>query len=241
MSQKEVLKSLEGVLESFLDRVVAHKQPRLQVLEGINRLDDIARMSGDSFEITDRIGQWFAGNNRLLSESRLRSADINRISTILDEIKGRLDLGDDAPPAVHKISSEIERWNRTTHPAPPEAPAAPHKHRPAIVLRRGPESAPPKPPLPGIDEVDSIERFRRALKRSSDLFEDFAGNKKHVLSALDDALTSATVQKNKDALILSAFVIYYLKQVGYKVEPFVQRLKKAEELIKGSPHHVEAG
>jgi len=238
LSQKEVLKSLEGVLESFLDRVVAHKQPRLQILEGINRLDDIARTSGNTYEITDRIGEWFAGNNRLLSESRLRSADVSRITGILNEIKGRLDLGEDAPPAAHKISSEIDRWRRTTSAA---APTAPGRGRNKIVLSRGPESAPPKPDLPGLDEVDSIERFRLFLSRASDLYEDFAGNKKHVLSVLDDALTSATVQKNKDALILSAFVIYYLKQVGYKVEPFVQRLKKAEELMKGSLHHVEAG
>jgi hypothetical protein len=234
VSQQQVLVQLEQVLEAFLDRVVTFKEPRLRVLEGINRLDDIARTTEDSLEMTDRIGEWFAANNPLLNEKRLRAADVNRISGILGEIRSRLDLTDEAPPAMHKISSEIERWK---HAASGE--------REKIVLRRGPEQmsqpAPAPHPAPTApDDSDSIARFERFFEHAHNLFKDFSGNKKHLLSALDDSLLAATVGKNKDALILSAFIIYYLKQNGYKVEPFVKRLKKAEELIKGGLSHAEA-
>lgn len=226
MNQQAVLKSLEGVLESFLEQVVSHKQPRLQVLEGISRLDDIARTTDRGLEITDRIGDWFAANNPLLSESRLRPADISRIDLILNEIKGRLDLGDEAAPATQKISSEIDRWRRS---------GVEHDGR-KIVLRRGPETAAPAPRPHFAEQADSIDRFRTFFERARNLFEDFAGNKKHLLSALDDSLSSATIQKSRDALILSSFIIYYLKQNGYKVDPYVQRLRKAQELLKGHPH-----
>lgn len=224
MSQKEVLKSLEAVLESFLERVVAVKQPRLQVLEGINRLDDIARSSSPGSEITDRIGEWFADNNKLLQEKHLRGGDINRIGHILEEIRARLELTEDAPPAMHKIASEIDRWK--------SSPGRTADSREKIVLRRGPETTPARPTVKP-EETDSIERFRAEFDRCRALFEDFAGNKKHLLSVLDEALTSATVQKNRDALILSAFMIYFLKLNSYKVEPFVKRLKQAEQLVKG--------
>jgi hypothetical protein len=56
------------------------------------------------------------------------------------------------------------------------------------------------------------------------------------MSVLGDALNSAVLQKNRQALLLSALIIYYLKQNGYMVEPFVKRLKEAEHLQKGVGH-----
>lgn len=231
MNQVNTLKSLEQVLEAFLERVVGHKQPRLHVLEGINRLDDIARTSEDGIEFTDRVGEWFAANNRLLDENQLRTGDINRISGILAEIRDRLELGEDAPPAARKISSEIDRWRTGS------------AKQARIILNRGPETSPqptsaPRPPVeePG----DSIARFDDFLRHAQALFADAAGNKKHLISVLDDLLTAATLRHNKDSLILSAFIIYYLKLGNYKVEPFVRRLKHAEELVKGGRGHAEA-
>ncbi len=231
MSQERVLKSLEQVLEAFLDRVVAYKQPRLQVLEGINRLDEIARTPSQSTEITDQIGEWFAANNRLLSDDNLRAGDITRIGDILGEIKLRLDLGTDAPPAVRKISSEIDRWRTNTGRTEKITLHRPPETVPAPQSTPGPTAAQPRPVVP--EDSDSIARFDRFLKHAMDLYTDYAGNKKHLLSVLDDLLTAAELRQNKDALILSGFLIYYLKLGNYKVEPFVRRLKKAEEILKG--------
>ena len=41
-------------------------------------------------------------------------------------------------------------------------------------------------------------------------------------------------QNNKEALILSALIIYYLKLDSYKVSPYVQRLKAVEKSFKES-------
>ncbi|HQL23326.1 MAG TPA: hypothetical protein PKY95_02800 [candidate division Zixibacteria bacterium] len=228
MSQIHTLKSLEQVLETFLERVVVYKQPRLQVLEGINRLDDLARTPDPGTDFTEQVGEWFAAHNRLLDQKQLRTADLNRIGGILAEIRSRLDLGGDSPPAAHKISSEIERWRSGAPTAVP----------PRITLARGPERSSPPPPV--TDPGDSIARFGDFLTHAQALYADTAGNKKHLLSVLDDLLSAATLRQNKDALILSAFIIYYLKLGNYKVEPFVKRLKHAEELVKGGQSHAEA-
>jgi hypothetical protein len=37
---------------------------------------------------------------------------------------------------------------------------------------------------------------------------------------------------------LSAFIIYYLKQNNYKVDPYVRRLKEAEAQIRDERQHA---
>jgi len=219
VSRLRTLKSLEVVLESFLDRAVALKEDRLRVLNGINRLDDIAREVRGNVDDADRIGGWFAAHNRWLDERALRPADRQRIDSILQHIRGELHLSDAASPATRKIATEIDRWTR------PQS-ASPETGAPKLVLKRGTEQTPAEP-------GDSVGKFRQTLNRVSRLFDDASGNKAHLMSALDDALRSAYEQRNRDALLLSATIIYYLKQNGYKVEPFVARLKRAEQLLKG--------
>jgi hypothetical protein len=215
------LRSLEVVLESFLDRAVALKENRLRVLSGINRLDDIARQFDSSPDITDRVGGWFAEHNRWLEDRVLRPADRQRIGDILDHIREGLQLDESATPAARKIAAEINRW------APqPTAPTG--TLPPKLILKRGAEQTAPS-------QSETITKYADTLKRLNALFADVSGNKMHLMSALDDALRSAYEQRSRDALLLAAGIVYYLKINGYKVEPFVQRLKRAEKLLTGGP------
>jgi hypothetical protein len=93
-----------------------------------------------------------------------------------------------------------------------------------ITLRKGPETAVAAHP----SSHDSIAEFGQALKAMDAMFEAASRDRAHLMSVLGDALNSAVLQKNRQALLLSALIIYYLKQNGYMVEPFVKRLKEAE-------------
>lgn len=220
MNYVSALQSLEKLLESFLEQAVTVKEHRLRVLDGINRLDDVARASKGGKDITVNLGEWFAEHNSWLEEDGLKLGDAKRINQILTEIKGGLLTSADSSPATDKVSSEIDRWSERTKPAVPK-----------LVLKRGPES--PTDPV-----EDSIVMFDRILKRVSNLYADVSGSQKHILSALDDSLQSAKEQKSNDALLLSAFIIYYLKQSNYRVEPYVKRLKDAEGVIKAEKGHA---
>ena len=215
MSRQETLKSLEQLLESFLGRAVAAKEKRMRVIDGVDRLGGLFRESTQGADITDRIGEWFAEHNQWLADNSLKPADVDRISRLLGGIKRKLDIQPDHSPAQEKINSEIGRWDKAARAVPTK-----------VVLKRGAERV----PLSKVDG-DTIGPFETVLARMMDLFKDYAASKKHVLSALDDALKSAVLQRNKDTLLLSAFIIYYLKIEGYKVEPYVKRLKQAESLI----------
>ena len=222
MSRDQSLRKLEQVLESFLDRAVALKENRLQVLGGIDRLDDIARGLSGGDDLSEDVGNWFAEHNRWLTDDVLRPADRNRIGEILTHIQHDISPEDDsATAAMTKIRSEIDRWSGAVS----RGEAQP------VTLKRGAETA-------GSAAEDSIGRFRTVFSRMENLLADMTAGKAHILSVLDEALKKADVQRDKEALILSGLIIYYLKQQRYKVEPYVRRLKEAERRQERSGRHA---
>jgi hypothetical protein len=223
VTRTQELKQLEARLERFLSDAVTRKEARLDVVSGINRLDNIARGGSGEADITAEVGNWFASYNRLLSENKLKPTDTSRINIILARINNRLSEGEETP-ARRKIASEIQRWQQSTSGKGLR-----------IVLKRSPEKAPPVvAATPKSDQTpDTLEQFREVMKRLQMRFEEHAASRQHVLSALDDALKSAELQNNREALLLSALMIYYLKQKSYKVEPYVARLRTAELQQKG--------
>lgn len=215
MSNTDTLISLESLLESFLDRVVNMKEKKLSVLEGINSLDDISRMSSDGLDVTDEIGGWFARHNRWLTDHSLKDGELNRITDMLTRIKTDITKDSIKTPAKMKIQTEIDRWSHK-----------PAKTGQKMTLKRPPETAETE------DRSDTISLFIKKLSKLTAIFMDHSGSKQHILTVLDEVLLSASTQMNKDALILSAFIIYYLKQNGYMVEPYVKKLKEAETLYR---------
>lgn len=215
------LKSLEVVLESFLHRVVELKGERLAVKESINRLDDIARKESTQKDFSMEVGDWFAEHNDWLTEKTIRPDDASRISKILSQIKDGLTASPDRSQEIEKVSSEIERWQDTLTPGPRKLDSTLQK----LVLRRGGETI-------AEIEKDSILKFTEHFESMFERWKDVSGGKAHIMSALDDCLNSAYLQLNEEALILSGFIIYYLRLKNYLVEPYVKRLKAAESLIK---------
>jgi actin-related protein len=219
LSRAETLHSLESLLEQFLQRAVALKEERLHVLDGINRLDDIARGANAGSDLTEEVGGWFAQHSTWLQSQTLRPADQHRIRDLLDSIKHELERSPDVSPAQVKIHREIDRWATGEKPAEPVV-------REKIVLTRGPEGE-------RKSDDDTIAMYDNELTRMQAIFRDMSANKTHIMTILDDALLSAKHQQSRDALLLSASIIYYLKLNRYKVDPYVKRLKEAEKLLAG--------
>jgi len=215
------LKSLEVVLESFLHRAVAQKEDRLSVMESINRLDDIARQDSASKNISLETGDWFAEHNDWLTEKTIRPADAGRISGILSQIRDGLDSSAEKSLETEKVTSEIDRWQDKLKPRPKRLDSS----LPKLVLRRTGETI-------AETEKDSILKFNEKFESLFKRWKDVSTGRPHILSALDDCLSSAYLQLNEEALILSGFIIYYLRLKNYLVEPYVKRLKAAESLIK---------
>jgi hypothetical protein len=215
LTHQDCLIKLRRSIESFLHRALQQKEQRLRVLDGINRLDDIARGdTGDRFG--EAVGEWFARHNPRLDQGEFRPGDIDRIGGILKQIQEGL-KDRESSPEMQKISSEIDRWDEAVG-----------RSGRSITLKRGPEARAP--------QDDSIALFAGTLEKTTGLFGDLSAGRKHLLSVLDESLKAAQLQNNREALLLSAVIIYYLKSGGYKVEPYVKRLKEAERLQKEASH-----
>ena len=222
MSERtRTLKSLEVVLESFLHRAVELKGERLIVLEGINRLDDIARQGSTQKDFSLEVGDWFAEHNDWLNEKAIRPADAGRISSILSQIRDGLETSTEKSQETEKVSSEIERWQDKLKPKPKKLDSSLQR----LVFKRSGETI-------AEIEKDSILKFTEQFESMFERWKDVSGGRPHILSALDDCLNSAYLQLNEEALILSGFIIYYMRLKNYLVEPYVKRLKAAESLIK---------
>jgi len=226
LSEYRTLKSLEIVLESFLTRVVDVKAERIEILSGMNRLDDLARSAASGQDVCDEVGEWVAERRPWLDNQRLRASDLSRIDGMLDEISRRLPGPQSSSPVHQKVSDVIDKWRVQA--------AAPARN---LILKRGPEVRPDRA-APETSRPDSLTSFGELLTRISTLYRETSAGKGHLLSVLDDLLTKATVQKNREALILAGWLIYYLKQGNYKVSPFVRRLKEAEKLLAEGVGHV---
>jgi hypothetical protein len=234
VSRTDTLRSLEIVLESFLERAVRLKENRLRVLGGINRLDDIARHCRrpdrlDGADLTDQMGAWFAAYRPWLQDQSLRPGDRHRLRQILDGIQQDFQPRQDETPATRKIAGELNRW-RSDLAAPPATETPKPATGPKLVLKKGPESLEEAGVHPS--SQDSIGLFAGSLQSMAAIFHDLAHNRQHLMSILDHSLKSAALQKNREALLLSATIIYYLRQNGYLVSPFVKRLKEAERIQK---------
>lgn len=229
MTRTESLRALEGLLESFLDKAVDKNETRLSILSGLNRLDDIARRGQEVSGMTQELGDWLAEHVNWLNSKEIPSTAAGRVKEILGSISQELESPDHQTKETLKIRTEIDRWQSQLPVEPAKEPVMAPGQK--IILHRGPEST---------EETDfgSISIFTKKLNSLMGRWEEVSAGRKHVLSALDDLLKSAYLQHNQDALLLSGFIIYYLRQNGYLVEPYVKRLKAAESLIKKSQEKV---
>ncbi len=224
MSRIESLRSLENLLESFLGKAAALREDKLTTLGGSNRLDIIAPQSKNTAYATIEVGEWLAKHADLMKEKVIPAADAERIKSVLAKISDDMESAGLETKETQKIRTEIEKW-QTKLVTEPEEPVLPAGQK--LVLKRASETT---------EQVDkgSVEAFTKQLQSMLELWEGISDRRPHILSALDDLLKKAYLQHNQECLLLSGFIIYYMRQNGYLVEPYVKRLKAAESLIKQS-------
>ncbi len=204
MSRVETLLKLETILEDFLDRAADAGLERVSAGKSIEALGTIANESLRGRFVSNRLGDWLAKNKVRLNENRFDANGLVTIGTYLQDIRTGLDEDD---PETEKLQEEIDHWK--------EMGAKPRKK---LVLHRGPE----------IDEANITEKFLKIAKTQFELLEYYKDKKMHLLSMLDDTLKAAEAKTDPAYLHLAGSLIYFLKINGYKVDPYVKKLKTLE-------------
>ncbi len=212
MARLETLKKLETTLEKFLGRAVDTETARLENFQSIDLLDDIARDSMKGRFINNRLGSWFARNNELLSNKNMKEFEISAIANLLNDIQSAMDPSD---AETQKLAEEIDHWK--------EQGIAPKRK---LVLKMKGETA----------ELSITEKFMELLKKEAELLEFDPNKGEHLLTILDDVLKSADAKEDPMFVHLAASIIYFMRMHGYKVGPFVKRLKEIELKKTGGSH-----
>ena len=210
MSQLQTLKRLETTLEQFLTSVARLESEQIEALGSINVLDDIARDSLKGRYINNRLGDWMAKNRMMVNEGRLKKTAISEVGNLLSDIKSGLDITD---PEAKKLSDEIGNWFSKR--------IVPGRR---LVLSRPPE----------IPDTELADKFSDLIKRESEEVAYHLQKGDHILSMLDDILKSAETKIDPLYLHLAGSIIFFLKNSGYKIEPYVRRLKSLEHNHSGA-------
>ncbi len=204
MSRLEVLHNLESTLEDFLQRAVGTHRGTEETIETIKQLDEITQLSLKGRTVTNQLGDWLAKNKALLQFNRLSKSHGMAVANLLGDIKTGLDIND---PASKKLADEIDRWR--------ELGVIPKRK---LVLRRPAEDS----------KKDLTSDFNILLKDEMEYLAFSLSRGDHLLMVLEDMLDSAAAGDNPLFLHMAGSIIYYLKTKGYKVGPFVKRLKNIE-------------
>ncbi len=201
----ESLKRLEAILENFLGRAVELEINNLNNISRIDSLDEIARQSLKGRLVNQQLGNWFARNRDYLDSERLKETEVETIANLLSEIKKGLDSSD---PESRKLADEIERWK--------DKGIVPKRK---LILKM----------KPAVGGMSITEKFADYLGREKEILEQEEYSQEHLLSILDDILKSAEAKEDHIFIHLAGSIIYFLRMNGYKVSPYVKRLKQIEK------------
>lgn len=205
MSRLNTLKRLESTLQRFLTTMAGMEAEQIETLSSINILDDIARDSLKGRYVNNRLGSWMAKNRVLVSEGRFRKTSISAVGNLLNDIKSGLDRTD---PESKKLFDEIDSWFSKG--------VVPGRR---VVLSRPPE----------ISEQDLTDQYLELIKNEVEQITYYKEQGDHILSMLDDILKSASAKTDPLYLHMAGSIIYFLKNKGYKIEPYVRKLRFLEK------------
>jgi len=205
LSRLKTLKRLESNLKHLLTSVAQLETNQIETLNSINVLDDIARDSLKGRYVNNRLGNWMAKNRVLVDDGRLKKTAISAVGNLLSDIKNGLDKTD---PESKKLFDEIDSWF-TKGVVPGRK----------VVLSRPPE----------ISKSDLTEHYFDLFKQETEQLAYYKEHGDHILSMLDDILKNAEVKNDPIYLHMAGSIIYYLKNRGYKIDPYVRRLRFLEK------------
>ncbi len=205
MSRYQVLKKLESTLEGFLQEAVRPEKVSIEGKRTIEALDEIAGQSLRGRYINNQLSGWFSQNSRLLESKSFSESDITKVANFLGSIKSGLDNSD---PESKELSEKIDDW-RSRGVIP----------RRKLILKLKPKTG----------DKNLLNEFMNLLVKESQYINSGEFDNMHLLSALDDILKSAELKNDNMYAHLAGSMIYYLKANGYKVEPFIKRLKDIEQ------------
>lgn len=204
MNPELTINRLESQLDALLVGLIDRRKDQVDFLIGLNRLDDILLEQQAGRDQTEQLGMFLGRYQNWLDSDKLKNGQRARVSTLLSEFLP-LYIGRDDLEGI-KISDEIRQWLR--------------------VLGNGSIKLTVKS---AVNQGSLSDNYRALLKREHDEMEMLFERSDHLLGVLDDLLKSAEAKPDLMYQHMAASIIYYLRLDGYKIDPYIERLRKIKK------------
>ncbi len=201
MTDQQTIDRLENQLTSLIEGMLDRKGKQVDFLIGLNHLDDILNRHTRGMPIAKELALFIADYREIFAGDKLSSQHKKRLGKILSILYSDLIGNSDADS--DKLSSEIKDWLREL---------GEHSFR---ITIKGPK-----------EQASLADRFYSLLHREGQEINMLLENNDHLLTCLDDLLKSAEVKTDQMYEHLAATLIYFLQMEGYKVDPYVKKLRE---------------
>ena len=201
MTDLATLERLENRLVFLIEGMLERKGRQVDFLIGLNLLDDILIRHRQGMPIARELAIFIANYRSIFTKTSLTDPQKKRLGEILSifyrDLIGNQDSDSD------KITDEIKEWLKDLG------------GRAFAITLKGPK-----------EQASLADRFYALLHRESQELNVLLEHNDHLLTCLDDLLKSAEAKEDKMFVHLSASLIYFLQMEGYKVDPYVRKLRE---------------
>jgi hypothetical protein len=197
------LDRLETGLTQLLDGMLDQMGERRAFLLEIGQLDDIWEKLEAGSPVLENLTDFVARNRNLRPPNMLSAQQRQLLGSYLSRIYPRLAVSGD--PASVKAAEDIKEWLKS--------------------LGQGTLRLTLKAPK---EETPLTERFQTLLRKETEEMEFLLDKHDHLFTCLDDVLKTAEVRHDKTSQHLAASMIYFLQLEGFKVDPYVKRLRRIQ-------------
>jgi hypothetical protein len=201
MADIKSIERLESRLKQLIEGTLAQKKEQIAYLRALNRIDDLVIDFDHGDSITSDVTVFLNDYRDMLKKKSLSDSQQKRLGEFLSELMQRIRQREDGDS--QKLADEIRQWLRDLGGGGFR-----------ITLKRPAE------------QVSLAGQFQSLLRRETVEFEALFAQREHLLSCLDDALKSAETKTDKIYRHLAAAMIFFLQEEGYKVEPYLERLRR---------------
>ena len=236
-TRQNVLSKLNSHHDNFLKGYAVKRLNQLKALDKINGLREITFSNKEQYrQIDNRLTElesWFKENEGLLSEKTLTKEMIQQLEECVEQIgaysRGEFGFSDKQAVLVNrKLAANVVRManrfvGRLT--ANPDDKIS----RPAINMIRPPEinSDNSESDDNGTDKREILDQLKSSVAYQSKMMEYFQQTAQHPFTAVDNLLKALDKSPDIKANHLAASILYFMKLKGYKVGPYVERLRKS--------------
>lgn len=208
-SNLQTLDRLETGLTQLLDEMLDQMGERRDFFLEVSQLDDLwEKIDGGQLQ-AESVSDFIIKNRNRWSGDRLTSQERRLLGSYLSRIYPRLATTGDATSA--RIAEETKEWLKS--------------------LGQGNLKLTLKAPK---EELPLTERFHRLLRQELDEMEFLLDKHDHLFTCLDDVLKTAELRQDKTYRHLAASLVYFLQSEGFKVDPYVKRLRRISSEAVGS-------